>query len=67
MAVITNTFYRKRIQKAENEKNEQDIKYLRSLLIEKLSEIEKKQVECIETVNRIQASVEKADRHDSSL
>jgi type VI protein secretion system component VasK len=67
MAVITNTFYRKRIQKAENEKNEQDIKYLRSLLIEKLSEIEKKQVECMETVNRIQASVEKADRHDSSL
>jgi type VI protein secretion system component VasK len=67
MAVITNTFYRKRIQKAENEKNEQDIKYLRSLLIEKLSEIEKKQVECMETVNRIQASVEKADMHDSSL
>jgi voltage-gated potassium channel len=63
MAVITNTFYKKRIQKAENEKNEQDIKYLRSLLIEKLSDIEKKQVECMETVNRIQASVEKADRH----
>jgi voltage-gated potassium channel Kch len=67
MAVITNTFYRKRIQKAENEKNEQDIKYLRGLLIEKLSDIEKKQIECMETVNRIQASVEKADRHDSSL
>ncbi len=64
MAVITNTFYRKRIQKVENEKNEQDIKYLRSLLIEKLSDIEKKQIECMETVNRIQASVEKADRHD---
>ena len=67
MAVITNTFYRKRIQKAENEKNEQDIKYLRSLLIEKLSAIEKKQIECMETVNRIRVSVEKADRHDSSL
>lgn len=67
MAVITNTFYRKRIQKAENERKEQDIKYLRTMLIDKLSDIEKKQIECMETVNRIKASVEKADRHDNSL
>jgi voltage-gated potassium channel Kch len=61
MAVITNTFYRKRIQKDENEKKEQDIKYLRSMLIEKLSDIEKKQIECMETVNRIKASVDKRE------
>jgi voltage-gated potassium channel Kch len=62
MSVITNTFYRKRIQKDENEMKKQEIKYLRSMLIAKLSDIEKKQIECMETVNRIQASVEKADR-----
>jgi voltage-gated potassium channel len=61
MAVITNTFYRKRIQKDENEKKEQDIKYLRSMLIEKLSDIEKRQIECMETVNRIKASVDKRE------
>jgi voltage-gated potassium channel len=61
MAVITNTFYRKRIQKDENEKKEQDIKYLRSMLIEKLSDIEKKQIEFMETVNRIKASVDKRE------
>jgi voltage-gated potassium channel Kch len=61
MAVITNTFYRKRIQKDENEKKEQDIKYLRSMLIEKLSDVEKKQIECMETVNRIKASVDKRE------
>lgn len=62
MSVITNTFYRKRIQKDENEMKKHEIKYLRSMLIAKLSDIEKKQIECMETVNRIQASVEKADR-----
>lgn len=67
LAVITNTFYRKRIQKAENEKKEQEINYLRSMLIEKLSDIEKKQIEYMEIVKIIRESVEKADRHDSSL
>lgn len=67
MAVITNTFYRKRIQRDENEKKEQEIKHLRSVLIEKLSAIERKQTECMETVNRIQASFEKADRQNGSL
>jgi voltage-gated potassium channel len=32
MAVITNTFYRKRIQKDENEKKEQEIKHLGACL-----------------------------------
>ena len=67
LAVITNTFYRKRIQKAENEKKEQEINYLRSMLIEKLSDIEKKQIEYMEIVKIIRESVKKADRHDSSL
>jgi voltage-gated potassium channel Kch len=66
MAVITNTFYRKRIQKDQNEKKEQEIKHLRSVLIEKLSEIERKQTECMETVNRIQVSFEKDQKHDNS-
>jgi hypothetical protein len=37
------------------------------MLIEKLSDIEKKQIEYMEIVKIIRESVEKADRHDSSL
>lgn len=36
MAVIINTFYRKRIQKDETEKKEQEMKYLKSMIMEKL-------------------------------
>jgi voltage-gated potassium channel Kch len=65
MAIITNTFYRKRIQKDETEKKEQEMKYLKSMIMEKLSDIERKQTECIETVNTLRSSVEKSGKHDS--
>ncbi|HEY7110048.1 MAG TPA: hypothetical protein VH415_11490 [Nitrososphaeraceae archaeon] len=52
MAVITNTFYRKRIIR------EEELKYLMKSLFEKLQDIEKKQLECLETMNRIQSSSE---------
>jgi hypothetical protein len=52
MAVITNTFYRKRIIR------EEELKYLMKSLFERLQDIEKKQLECLETMNRIQSSSE---------
>jgi hypothetical protein len=58
LAVITNTFYKKRFEKEENEKKEQDMNYLRSLVINKLSEIERKQSECIEMVFKLSSSIE---------
>jgi voltage-gated potassium channel len=58
LAVISNTFYKKRIEKEETEKKKQDMNYLRNLVISKLADIERKQSECIETVNRLRSSIE---------
>jgi hypothetical protein len=56
--VISNTFYKKRIEKDETERKKQDLKYLRNLVMSKLEDIERKQSECIETVNRLRSSIE---------
>jgi voltage-gated potassium channel len=58
LAVISNTFYKKMILKEETEKKEQDSNYLRNLVMSKLADIERKQSECIETVNRLRSSIE---------
>jgi voltage-gated potassium channel len=58
LAVISNTFYKKRILKEETEKKEQDTNYLKNLVMSKLVEIERKQSECIETVNRLRSLIE---------
>ena len=58
LAVISNTFYKKRFEKEETEKKKQDMNYLRNLVISKLADIERKQSECIETVNRLRSSIE---------
>jgi Ion channel len=59
LAVVTNNFYKKRFEKGENIKKERELNYLRGLLMDKLLEIERKQAECIQTVDKIRASVEK--------
>ena len=58
LAVISNTFYQKRCEKEETEKKKQDMNYLRNLVISKLADIERKQTECIETVNRLRSLIE---------
>ena len=58
LAVISNTFYKKRFEKGETEKKKQDMNYLRNLVISKLEDIERKQSECIETVDRLRSSIE---------
>jgi voltage-gated potassium channel Kch len=58
LAVISNTFYKKRIEKEETEKKKQDMNYLRNLVTSKLADIERKQSECIESVNRLRSSIE---------
>lgn len=58
LAVISNTFYKKNILKEETVKKEQDENYLRNLVMSKLADIERKQSECIETVNRLRSSIE---------
>ena len=58
LAVISNTFYKKRFERGETEKKKQDMNYLRNLVISKLEDIERKQSECIETVNRLRSSIE---------
>ena len=54
LAVISNTFYKKRFEKAELTKKEEDTNYLRNLVMSKLTE----QSECIETVNRLRSLIE---------
>ncbi len=64
MAVVTNTFYKKRIEKPEIEKKEREMSYLKDIIIKKLSEIETKQAEYTETVNLIRSWIENKGRHD---
>jgi len=58
LAVISNNFYRKRIDKQESKKKEQETNYLRNLIMKRLSDIELKQSECIEVVNQLSSSME---------
>ena len=59
LAVITNTFYKKRIEKEEYQKKEQETKYLKNLIMNRLSNIEKAQSQCIDTINEIRSIMEK--------
>lgn len=66
LAVVTNTFYKKRIEKGETNKNELEMNYLRSLVMNKLLEIERKQLECTETVNNLRLLIEKGKKFENS-
>jgi voltage-gated potassium channel Kch len=63
LAVITNTFYKKRIEKEEYQKKEQETNYLKNLIMNRLSNIEKAQSQCIDTINEIRSIMEKSDKH----
>lgn len=66
LAVISNNFYRKRIDKQESGKKEQETNYLRNLIMKRLSDIELKQSECIELVNQLSSSMENNNKHENS-
>jgi len=53
MSVITNTFYKRRFEKEEREKREEQLKYLKNQLMERLSDIEQKQAKCIDLINHL--------------
>lgn len=59
-AVVTNTFYKKRFEKEEREKKEQETNYLRNLIMNRLSDIEKKQSQCLDTINELRSSMGKS-------
>jgi voltage-gated potassium channel Kch len=63
LAVISNNFYRKRIDKQESGKKEQETNYLRNLIMKRLSDIELKQSECIKLVNQLSSSIENSNKH----
>jgi voltage-gated potassium channel Kch len=58
LSVITNNFYKKRIGREERQQKEKEVEYLKNLLLNKLSDIEKKQSECIEAINQFRLSME---------
>jgi voltage-gated potassium channel Kch len=63
LAVITNTFYKKRIEKEEYQKKEQETNYLKNLIMNRLSNIEKAQSQCIDTINEIRSIMQKSGKH----
>jgi voltage-gated potassium channel Kch len=63
LAVITNTFYKKRFEKEEHEKKEQETNYLKNLIINRLSNIENAQSQCIDAINEIRSIMEKSGKH----
>jgi hypothetical protein len=61
--VITNTFYKKRIEKEEYQKKEQETNYLKNLIMNRLSNTEKAQLQCIDTINEMRSIMEKSGKH----
>jgi hypothetical protein len=66
MSVITTTFYKRKFQGEESKWKEEEINALRNVLIERLSEIESKQSQCIETVNNLRLSIVNRGTNDTS-
>jgi hypothetical protein len=66
LAVVTNTFYKKRVEKEGTNKNEDEANYLKSLVMNKLLEIERKQLECTETMNNLRISIENGKKFENS-
>jgi hypothetical protein len=66
LAVISNTFYKKRFEKEEYEKKEQETKYLKNLIMNRLSNIEKAQSQCIDTITEIRSIIENSGKHSGS-
>jgi len=56
--VITTNFYKKRIEKDEKQKKEKEVKNLEDILINRLSDIEKKQSECIDAIRQFRLSMD---------
>lgn len=50
----------------ETDKKEREMNYLRSLVMNKLSEIERKQFECTETVNKLRLSIENGKEFENA-
>jgi hypothetical protein len=66
LAVVTNTFYKKRIDKEEISKNEYEINYLRTSVMNKLLEIERKQLEYTETTHNLRLLIENRMKFENS-
>ena len=53
MSVITNTFYKRKFEKQENEQKEQEVTYLKNELLRRLADLEEKQAKCIELISQL--------------
>jgi voltage-gated potassium channel Kch len=66
LAVVTNTFYKKRIDKEEISKKEYEINYLRTSVMNKLLEIERKQLEYTEATHNLRLLIENRMKFENS-
>jgi len=53
LSVITSNFYKRRIEKEERLKKDSEQKYLRDLLLNKVANIEEKQSQCNESIDKL--------------
>jgi voltage-gated potassium channel len=53
MSVITNTFYKRKFEKQESEQKEQEVTYLKNMLLRRLADLEEKQAKCIELISQL--------------
>jgi hypothetical protein len=53
LSVISSNFYKRRIESEERLKKDNEDKYLRDLLVNKISNIEKKQSQCNEVIDQL--------------
>jgi voltage-gated potassium channel Kch len=58
LSVVSTKFYKKRFEKAENERREREFNNLKVILVNKLSDIEEKEIKFMELVNSIRTSLE---------
>jgi voltage-gated potassium channel len=53
LSVITSNFYKRRIENEERQNKEKEEKYLKDLLMNKLSNIEEKQSQCVKVIDEM--------------
>ena len=53
LSTITNNFYKKRIESVERKKDKEELDFFRTAVMDKLSELEKKQNQCLDLFHQL--------------
>ena len=53
LSTITSNFYKKRIESVERKKDKEELDFFRTVVMDKLSELEKKQNQCLDLFHQL--------------